>query len=213
MDKQELLRAMDTALKSTKQRDKIFKEYMGKVRAINEAEEKLESFPLLTRIKFSIIPLVLFGISAGSQAWRTNELADKITLVLFILLIAVNVFGKYIYFFTREFKRKSEKIEEQREALRREYIPQLAQHNEASKSALPQLGDKYHTTHALEHMIDYLQNGRAETIKDLIEVYELDCHRMRMEESQNRALAEMAAMQDEINQLSSQLNYVTYYKQ
>ena len=61
-------------------------------------------------------------------------------------------------------------------------------------------------------MIDYLQNGRAETIKELIGVYELECHRMRMEESQRRALDEVAAMQDEINALSSQLNYVTYYK-
>lgn len=36
---------------------------------------------------------------------------------------------------------------------------------------------------------------------------------MRMEESQSRALDEVTAMQDEINRLSSQLNYVTYYKQ
>lgn len=212
MDKQELLRAMNTALKSTRQKDKIYKEYMGKVRAVNEAEEKLDSFPILARIKLSIIPFILFCISAGSQKWEESKLFYNITLALFILLIAVNVFGKYIYLFTAEYKRKSEMLKVQREDLRKEYIPQFKQHIETSKSVLPQLGEKYHTTHALEHMVDYLQSGRAETIKELIEVYELDCHRMRMEESQRRALDEVATMQDEINALSSQLNYVTYYK-
>lgn len=212
MDKQELLKAMSNALKSTRQKDKIYKEYCNKTRVVYEAQEKLEDFPMSARIKLSIIPFVLFCIFAGSQKWEDNELINNITLVLFILLIAVNVVGKYIYLFTGEFKRKSAENDAKIEALQKEYVPQLTEKIEASYSALPQLGEKYHTTHALEHMIDYLQNGRAETIKELIEVYELDCHRMRMEESQSQALAEVAAMQDEINRLSSQLNYVTYYK-
>ena len=212
MNKQELLRAMNTALKSTKQKDKIFKEYMSKVRAVNEEQEKLDNFPMSARIKLSLLPFILFFLSTTFLDWKNNSFSYTITIVLFILLIAVNVVGKYIYLFTGEYKRKSEKIEVQREDLRKEYIPQLTQHMEDSKSAFPQLGDKYHTTHALEHMIDYIQNGRAETMKELIEVYELECHRMRMEESQSRALDEIAAMQDEINRLSSQVNYVTYYK-
>lgn len=213
MNKQELLKAMNTALKSTKRKDDIYREYMSKVRVVNEAQENLEDFPMLARIKLSIIPLVLMCVSVLLLESTQNELFDKIAKVFLVLLILVNVVGKYIYLFTGEFKRKTAKNEKKREDLRNEYIPQLTQQMEACKSALPQLGEKYHTTHALEHMIDYLQNGRAETIKELIEVYELDCHRMRMEESQRRALDEVAAMQDEINRLSSQLNYITYYKQ
>lgn len=212
MSKQELLNAMNSALKSTRQKDKIYKEYCSKTRVVYEAQEKLEDFPISARIKLSIIPFVLFCLFAGSQKWEDSQIFYNITLAMFILLIAVNVVGKYIYLFTGDFKRKTAENDAKIEALRKEYVPQLTEKIEASRSAFPQLGEKYHTTHALEHMIDYLQNGRAETIKELIEVYELDCHRMRMEESQRRALDEVATMQDEINALSSQLNYVTYYK-
>ena len=213
MDKQELLKAMNTAVKSTRQKDKIYKEYMSKVKTVNEAQENLEDFPILARIKLSIIPLILMCVFGPLYEVTQNELFINIARVFFVLLIVVNVVGKYIYLFTGDFKRKTAKNDKKREDLRNEYVPQLTKHMEDCKAVLPQLGEKYHTTHALEHMINYLQNGRAETIKELIEVYELDCHRMRTEESQSRALDEVTAMQDEINRLSSQLNYVTYYKQ
>ena len=66
---------------------------------------------------------------------------------MFILLIAVNVVGKYIYLFTGDFKRKTAENDAKIEALRKEYVPQLTEKIEASHSAFPQLGEKYHTTH------------------------------------------------------------------
>jgi len=83
---------------------------------------------------------------------------------------------------------------------------------EESKAAFPELGTDYHTTHALGMMMKYLENGRASTLKEMLDTYEADCHRMRMEESQKQYLAEIEEMQDTIEYLQDQLNYARYNK-
>ena len=60
-------------------------------------------------------------------------------------------------------------------------------------------------------MIDYAENGRADTIKELIQAYETDCHRNRVESNQDRILYELAQQQNELDQLADEINYVKYY--
>ena len=52
----------------------------------------------------------------------------------------------------------------------------------------------------------------GQMVKKMIEAYETDCHRGRVELNQDRIMYELAEQQNAINQLSSEVNYVTYYR-
>ena len=43
----------------------------------------------------------------------------------------------------------------------------------------PGLGKEYLTTEAIGNMIKYVKNGRADSIKEMIAIYETDNHRVR----------------------------------
>ena len=74
-------------------------------------------------------------------------------------------------------------------------------------SGLPQ---KYHTTHALEYMLEYVDCG-VNNIRELIQMYEEQCHRERMENMQDRLLQEAKEQSDRLDQLETQINYIKYY--
>lgn len=226
MDKQELLRGLSKALEIAKKREDFTnREIMPKYRALMQKAEDAEEPNLLYRIKYSAIPLVinLFAIfvidmvapEVGTPFEEAGFLAQFFSILWIVsgaLVLGVNVFARQIYPKTKVYTERRDKLFAEEQELIKKYSPTINKSKEESMKVLPQLGYDYHTVRGLSKMIGYLESGRADTIKELIEAYELDCHRERVEAKQDRIMYELEEQQGELNRLSSQVDYVKYYK-
>ena len=110
------------------------------------------------------------------------------------------------------YKKQMADLDAEEKQLEATYLPRFKESMAKSMSVFPELGSKYHNAHALGQMIDYVESGRADTVKELIEAYETDCHRMRLEEKQAQILEDLQRQQEELDALSSQVNYLQYYR-
>lgn len=227
MEKQELLAGLTKALEIAKRREDIAnRELMPKYRALQQKQEDAQEPNLLYRIKYSAIPLVINLISifiidmvapeAGTPFSEAGFLAQFFAVLWVLsgaLVVLINVFARQIYPKTKLYAEKQEKLAKEEKELIDLFAPRIGKTKDESLKVFPQLGYDYHTVRCISKMIGYINSGRADTIKELIEAYELDCHRERVEAKQDRIMYELEEQQNELNHLSSQVNYVTYYKQ
>ena len=218
MDKQELLRGLSKALEIAKRREDIAnRELMPKYRALQQKQENAQEVGFIDRIKMSFIPgaiylfciLMVFLVKDGSAVERFFA---TVWLISGAIVILINVFARIIYPKTKLYTEKIEKLQREEKELIDLFAPRIGKTKEESLKVFPQLGYDYHTVRCISKMIGYINSGRADTIKELIEAYELDCHRERVEAKQDRIMYELEEQQNELNHLSSQVNYVTYYK-
>lgn len=218
MDKQELLRGLSKALEIAKRREDIAnREFMPKYRALQQKQEDAQEVGFIDRIKMSFIPgaiylfciLMVFLVKDGSAV---EKFFVNVWLISGAIVILINVFARIIYPKTKLYTEKIEKLQREEKELVDLFAPRIGKTKEESLKVFPQLGYDYHTVRCISKMIGYINSGRADTIKELIEAYELDCHRERVEAKQDRIMYELEEQQGELNHLSSQVNYVTYYK-
>jgi len=218
MDKQELLRGLSKALEIAKRREDIANiEFMPKYRALQQKQEDAQEVGFIDRIKMSFIPgaiylfciLMVFLVKDGSAVER---FLATVWLISGAIVILINVFARIIYPKTKLYTEKIEKLQREEKELIDLFAPRIGKTKEESLKVFPQLGYDYHTVRCISKMIGYINSGRADTIKELIEAYELDCHRERVEAKQDRIMYQLEEQQGELNHLSSQVNYVTYYK-
>lgn len=218
MDKQELLTGLTKALEIAKRREDIAnRELMPKYRALQQKQENAQEVGFIDRIKMSFIPgaiylfciLMVFLVKDGSAVERFFA---TVWLISGAIVILINVFARIIYPKTKLYTEKIEKLQREEKELIDLFAPRIGKTKEESLKVFPQLGYDYHTVRCISKMIGYINSGRADTIKELIEAYELDCHRERVEAKQDRIMYELEEQQNELNHLSSQVNYVTYYK-
>lgn len=64
--------------------------------------------------------------------------------------------------------------------MQKKYRILMAAKTREGMDVFPMLGRKYLTTDAIGNMIEYLKNGQADSIKELITIYEKDCRRARV---------------------------------
>ena len=64
---------------------------------------------------------------------------------------------------------------------------------------------------ALTKMIEYVESGRADSVKEMIEIYERDCHRESVRIAQDMIMHDLVKQQNAIDQLSDEINYVRYH--
>ncbi len=218
MNKNELMAGLNRAYLVAQKRDKIYEEYESKMFPVKQEQSILEDVPMWFRAVISALPvglLLLFGlVMRGNYSFADKyiELLGPLVLMLLIGVIAVNASAYAMWINSKWYKEKKVELAQQEDSINEEYAPIVIASMEESKAAFPELGTDYHTTHALGMMMKYLENGRASTLKEMLDTYEADCHRMRMEESQKRYLAEIEEMQDTIEYLQDQVNYARYYK-
>ena len=218
MNKNELMAGLNRAYLVAQKRDKIYEEYESKMFPVKQEQSILEDVPMWFRGVISALPgglLLLFGlVMRGNYSFADKyiELIGPLVLMLLLGIIVVNASAYAMWINSKWYKEKKVELAQQEDSLNEEYAPIVIASMEESKAAFPELGTDYHTTHALGMMMKYLENGRASTLKEMLDTYEADCHRMRMEESQKRYLAEIEEMQDTIDYLQSQVEYARYYK-
>jgi len=218
MNKNELMAGLNRAYLVAQKRDKIYEEYESKMFPIKQEQSILEDVPMWFRGVISALPVGLLLILVLVQQKNYSfvdayiGIIGPIVLMLILATIAVNASAYAMWINSKWYKEKKVELAQQEDSINEEYAPIVIASMEESKAAFPELGTDYHTTHALGMMMKYLENGRASTLKEMLDTYEADCHRMRMEESQKQYLAEIEEMQDTIEYLQDQLNYARYNK-
>ena len=218
MNKNELMAGLNRAYLVAQKRDKIYEEYESKMFPVKQEQSILEDVPMWFRGVISALPVGLLLILVLVQQKNYSfvdayiGIIGPIVLMLILATIAVNASAYAMWINSKWYKEQKVELAQQEDSLNEEYAPIVMASMEESKAAFPELGTDYHTTHALGMMMKYLENGRASTLKEMLDTYEADCHRMRMEESQKQYLAEIEEMQDTIEYLQDQLNYARYNK-
>jgi len=218
MNKNELMAGLNRAYLVAQKRDKIYEEYESKMFPVKQEQSILEDVPMWFRGVISALPVGLLLILVLVQQKNYSfvdayiGIIGPIVLMLILATIAVNASAYAMWINSKWYKEQKVELAQQEDSINEEYAPIVIASMEESKAAFPELGTDYHTTHALGMMMKYLENGRASTLKEMLDTYEADCHRMRMEESQKQYLAEIEEMQDTIEYLQDQLNYARYNK-
>lgn len=222
MDKQTILTKLNKVYGIAHERQALYSEYSKKINSINIKLSDLEEVQPWQRVigaVITIIPFILismlgdtFYISGADEQPFIMKVVYALFFALVLFEIAIQVFMKKIVERTKWYQNKLASLKAEEQALQEKYLPPMFAKVKEGVDAFPELGQKYHTTPALQSMINYIQDGRADTIKEMIEAYELDCHRGRVEAKQDRIMYELEEQLSEINRLSSQVNYVTYYK-
>lgn len=218
MNKNELMAGLNRAYLVAQKRDKIYEEYESKMFPVKQEQSILEDVPMWFRGVISALPVGLLLILVLVQQKNYSfvdayiGIIGPIVLMLILATIAVNASAYAMWINSKWYKEQKVELAQQEDSINEEYAPIVIASMEESKAAFPELGTDYHTTYALGMMMKYLENGRASTLKEMLDTYEADCHRMRMEESQKQYLAEIEEMQDTIEYLQDQLNYARYNK-
>ncbi len=223
MNRNELLATLREAYPIAQKRDSEYRTYESKLRSVRGRRITLREVLLGRRIMYCI-PCFVLGficslLTAGvtsEETWESANIFVKLLSYLGVgttfLAILVFIFAKQIHVRMPFYKKQMADLDAEEKQLEATYLPRFKESMAKSLSVFPELGSKYQNSHALEHMISYVENGRADTVKELIEAYETDCHRMRLEEKQAQILEDLQRQQEELDALSSQVNYLQYYR-
>lgn len=224
MEKTFLSTGLNNAYRFAQKKESIFREYNNELNLVRHKIADLGETKiwqrLLVGMPIFVLMVIFFTIAdvnyiSGVEFEYQPALHRVFSVALYItigILIIAQKLIKRVLPYTNWYKSRHTVLLAEEQEIHDTYRPVISDINSKGIAALPTLGAKYHTTYILNQMIDYVDSGRADTIKELIAAYETDCHRNRVENNQDRILHELAEQQDEINQLSSQLQYVTYYR-
>ena len=223
MDKLSLLRGLNSAYKIAHEKECICRAYKQEKTIVNHKIEDLGETKIWQRLLVSIpifIIIAIFFVIADTNyisglPYESQPYLHRLFSVLFYISFGVLIIAqkliKRVLPHTNWYKSRHTVLIAEEKEIDNRYRPVISAKTHEGLSALPGLGAKYHTTNILGNMIDYAENGRADTIKELIQAYETDCHRNRVESNQDRILYELAQHQNELDQLADELNYVKYY--
>lgn len=224
MDKMTLLNGLRTAYHIAARREGIRHSYnneisevrykianLGKVHIWQRLLLGIPSYFIITALCLITDVFYKSGVPAEEQSILYGISACTFFVALIAAVIAQLILKKIIVM-TKWYKNKVAVLKEQEEEIEKKYRPLIAAKYNEGLAALPELGKKYHMPMALTKMIEYVENGRADSVKEMIEIYERDCHRESVRIAQDMIMHDLAKQQNEIDQLSSEVNYVTYYR-
>ena len=204
-------------------REELMGEYKQECLALRSKQANIDHISIFKRLKYAIIPLCCFYI--GGLLLDTTEYTMDMTFSDFNMFqkgcvilaygglglgILLLITAKFIYYNTKKYKEKCADIKDEEVELERVFNEEMQKINRMPGAFVPGLPQKYHTTHALEYMLEYVDCG-VNNIRELIQMYEEQCHRERMENMQDRLLQEAMEQNDRLDQLETQINYIKYY--
>lgn len=213
MNKEELLQGLHKALKIAEDREELLNQYTVQERKIGYAKKEAETVTWEKRAKAAKVPLIIFLIINFIFPQNMFMLVVELIIGLGALFVAIikMVQAKKIYFNSKEYADKLVNIEKRENELAETLGASINATVAESLAAFPALPIKYHTCFTLSMLIDYFECGRADTLKEALEAYETDCHRMRMEESQSQMLQEVQELQNRIA-IAEQVANAAYYR-
>ena len=224
MDKMTLLRGLRTAYNIAAKREGIRHSYNNEMTKVRSKLADLGEVHIWQRLLLGIPSYIIITVLCliTDVFYKSGAPADEQSILftvfkwIFIGAVTASILAqvslKKLIVMTKWYKNKAVVLQAQEEEIEKKYRPLITEKYNEGLAAFPGLGKKYHTPMALSKMIDYVENGRADSVKEMIEAYETDCHRGRVELNQDRIMYELAEQQNAINQLSSEVNYVTYYR-
>lgn len=223
MNKNELLSTLREAYPIAEKRDSEYRTYQSKLRSVRGRRITLNEVyygkRLLYCSPFLVLGFLTSLLAAGAGALFGETPLAFLRNVISVISAGFTVVAFIVFFLAKQihirmpfYKKQMAELEAEEKKLNATYLPRFKESQAKSMSVFPELGSKYHNAHALGQMIDYVESGRADTVKELIEAYETDCHRMRLEEKQAQILEDLQRQQEELDALSSQVNYLQYYR-
>ena len=222
MDKMTLLNGLRTAYHIAARREGIRHSYNNEINAVRDKIANLGEVHIWQRLLlgipsyFIIMGLCLItdqfyqsGVPAAEQPILFT-IFECVFFLAIIVAVVAQIKLKKLIVMTKWYKNKVAALQEQAEEIEKKYRPLIAAKYNEGLAALPGLGKKYHMPLPLTKMIEYVENGRADSVKEMIEIYERDCHRESVRLAQDMIMSDLARQQNEIDQLSDEINYVKY---
>ncbi len=200
-------------LKEIKEKEIQLKKYQSK-RTYKAAPTGGEVFLGVFLMLLILIPdtifviIALFGMLAGwadgkVYAWAIITLV--VSLIVFVVTIVVGV--KLIKIVVKREKEKyEEEIKANEDKIKREYIPAIQARLSELYSAkqkmdadpcwdvLKYVPELYQYDFALNKLAEYLETGRAEDMKEAMNLFEEEKHRWRIEEIQKQQASQLASI-------------------
>lgn len=224
---QNTLNIAQNALQQMEKQDKICQNISNRLK---QAKQELSSsgmtgygtaaiFIIIFSSLFFIIPtifcllLLIIQIIAAIAMGEIGALPQSlpsliIPMILHIIPTIISIIA-VVFLFKKNNSVKIEKKEKLKSQIQKyEYDLQintdiLNKVIEDNYEALCSVPEKYRYIHAISAMLDYLNTMRAETLKEAINLYEEEMHRMRMEMSQQQLLAIQNEQQRTLNSINS----------
>lgn len=222
MDKAELLQALHKSFKEATNREADYKQYRAISNTIESERAEAQKVPIMVRIKNAIVPIIVFIVAGSildttampttqfSQLGGISKIFALITIVSLILAIVLMKKADKVYYKSEAYNNKMSELDQRSQALEEDLGVKIGMSYLKSQSYLSGLTDAYHNTFTLGKLITYLENSMADTLKEALSLYEDDCHRMRMEDAQNRILQEAEQQTQILNQMANDYYYYKY---
>lgn len=145
----------------------------------------------------------------------------KVMMPFFAILVLAGMVGG-VYFMIKFERKKGEKenaelqgqidkCKKRREEAEQEWISLLSPHWEKVKSIVP---EAYASPYFVRQAYDYLVNGRADSMKEAINLFEEEQHRLQMEQNmqnmRQQYQSEMQSMQNVVAQLEQRVAWAEH---
>lgn len=208
MTKGELIRDLELYVKGDKLRDRWNKEVRHLTDAVDRAksdpyQEELSDDDYLTALGVAVIPALLF-------AWLSSFFMGIMVFILaFFYVIAIKGAELSTENNRRAEQRKKEaaQLPELERRLRIALTNQKEANNlyaRARQYASQHLPDSYMYGYCAERFLSYLKNGRADTLKEAINLYEMESRQEDIYEENRRHNQEMERQQQRQNELAAE---------
>ena len=222
MEKMTLLNGLRTAYNIAARREGIRHSYNNEINAVRDKIANLGEVHIWQRLLLGILSYFIItalclitdvfyqsGVPAEEQSILFTIFECAFILAIIVAVIAQFTLKKLIVM-TKWYKNKVAALQEQEEEIEKKYRPLIAAKYNEGLAALPALGKKYHMPMEKKKMIEYVESGRADSVKEMIEIYERDCHRESVRIAQDMIMHDLVKQQNAIDQLSDEINYVRY---
>ena len=208
LTKEEILVAFRKAESAVAEYESLQKEYDSLGVVFNQEHAKVNQVPSWLKLAFGFggFYATLFVMSVPTLIFGANGMLSLVSIVVAVWgLKKLYEIVKNLYLNRPENKKRKEKMETMgnRGIAINKRADELV---ETIQEICPFLTEKYCYPVPIRTMTQYLQAGRANDLESMINLYELEVHRGRLEQAQNQLLREQqnqTAMLEELRNLNS----------
>ncbi len=189
MERMSLIKMLKELYKIAWQKEFIDNKFDKETKLVHRRLDKLKEAKIWQRLVAGIPAFVIMFVSCymASVYYMSSVLDEEMMLmhtlfktiffgtIIIGTLIQINL--GHIISMTKWYKEQEAALLAREALLRKKHRTLMAAKTKEALDVFPGLGKEYLTTEAIGCMINYIKSGRADSIKEMITIYEKDCHR------------------------------------
>ena len=192
MERMSLIKMLKELYKIAWQKEFIDNKIDKETKLVHSRLDKLKEAKIWQRLVAGIPAFVIMFVSCYmSSIYYMSSVLDENKMAMHTLFKTI-FFGTiiigtlvqlnlgHIIAMTKWYKEQEATLLAREALLQKKHRTLMAAKTKEALDVFPGLGKEYLTTEAIGNMIKYVMNGRADSIKEMIAIYETDNHRVRV---------------------------------